>query len=161
VSPMQALIILVAIVPIIAGLIVLSQVAGVGKFLFVGFVFVLYWTGIKAMAPAEFVPSLAGALGGLALAYLIHALPPAFGLAGVILVAAAILLAIYLLVLGRASVLINNAFMLVLTVATCSAFKTDRDYAAAAIAIIISALYAGGLVFGAKAMSSRRAKAVA
>ncbi|MCK0530683.1 hypothetical protein [Sphingobium agri] len=160
-TPLQAVIILVALVPLIGLLLAIGQMIGVSEFLFAGFLFVLYWTGIKGMAPKEFAPALAGSLGGLGLAYLVHALPAHLGIVGGVLAGAALALSIYLLIRGQASVMINYAFMLLLTVGTSLAFKDDAHYAAAAASIILAGAYTGALALVGKAASSRSSKAKA
>ena len=159
VTPLQAIIILVALVPLVGCLVVLGQMIGVAEFLFAGFLFVLYWTGIKRMASQEFAPGLVGSLGGLGLAYLIHTLPAHLGFFGGVLAGAALALSIYLLIRGQASMLINYAFMLLLTVATSVAFKDDSHYAAAAASILLAGAYTGALALIGKTISSRSSKA--
>lgn len=161
VTAIQAIIILIALVPLIGCLLFFGQMIDVADFLFSGFLFILYWTGIKGMASNEFAPALVGALGGLGLAYLIHALPALFGAPGAILAGTALGLSIYFLIRGQASMLFNYAFMLLLTVATSVAFKAATHYAAAAASIILAAAYTGALVLIGKAVSSRSNKAKA
>lgn len=145
-TPMQAAVMLIALVPIIGLFMIIGSALGAAHYLFVGFVFILYWTGMKAMQPEEFAPALLGCLGGLGLAYLLHVLPAMMGMAGMIIAAAGVAIAVYLLILGRAGLLINNAFMLLLTLGNPIVFERDADFATAAIAIVAAAIYAGGLV---------------
>ena len=161
VTPIQAIIILMALLPLLGGLFIVGEMIGVADFLFVGFLFILYWTGIKGMAPNEFVPALIGSLGGLGLAYLVHSLPAHFGLPGAVLVSAALGLSIYLFIRQRASIVINYAFMLILTVATSVAFTADQHYAAAASSIILAGVYTGAIALIGRAISSRSGKAKA
>lgn len=158
VTPIQAVITLIALVPLVGCLLAIGQMVGIADFLFAGFLFVLYWTGIKGMVPHEFAPALLGSLGGLGLAYLIHVLPALFGISGSVLASAALGLSIYLLIRGQASIVINYAFMLLLTVATSFAFKADTHYGAAAASIILAAAYTGALVLIGRAVSRSRKK---
>jgi len=161
IKPLQTVIILVALVPLIGFLLIVGQMIGVAEFLFAGFLFVLYWTGIKGMAQQEFAPALVGSLGGLGLAYLIHVLPAHLGVVGGLLAGAALALSIYLLIRGQASMLINYAFMLLLTVGTSFAFREGTHYAAAAASIILAGAYTGTLALIGRAASSRSSKAKA
>lgn len=161
VTPIQAVITVIAIIPLIGVLTVMANMIGVVDFLFMGFLFLLYWAGIKGMAPREFVPALLGSLGGLGLAYLIHALPVAVGVAGTVAASALVALSIYLIVRGQAAIMINYAFMLLLTVGTSLAFEADAHYAAAAGSIILTAAYAGGLMLLGRVVSARSGKAEA
>lgn len=146
-APAQAALIILILVPVIGLFLVLGSALGVAPFLFVGFVFILYWTAIKGAEPAEFAPALFGCLGGLGLAYLLHILPTLFGIAGMITAGAGIVASVYLLIRGQVSVLVNPAFMLLLTLGNPIVFERDSDFAAAAVAIVAAAIYAGGLIF--------------
>lgn len=146
IGAVPALAMLVALVPLIALFMWLAATLGIAKFQFAGFLFILYWTGIKGMAPAAFWPSLLGFLGGLALAFLVHVLPPMLGTVGFAIVGLGVALATWLLIREQAAMLVNHAFMVMLTIGTSPAFGARGDYAAAAIAILLGALYAGALV---------------
>jgi len=152
-APAQAVALIIALVPIIGLFFAIGSALGVTHFLFVGFVFILYWTGIKGMEPSEFAPALFGCLGGLGLAYLLHSLPVALGMAGMAIALAGVVIAVYLLIRGQAGLLINNAFMLLLTLGNPIVFERDADFAAAAIAILAAAAYAGALAFLVKRFS--------
>lgn len=160
-GPMIAIIVVVALIPLIGALMFLATQIGVIDFLFAGFLFILYWAGIKAMAPHEFAPALVGSLGGLGMAYLLHALPLMFGIAGAVVAGLAVALSIYLIVRQQVPMLINNAFMLLLTVGTSFAFAADLHFGAAAAAILLAAAYTGGLVLIGRAVASRNSKATA
>lgn len=155
VSPLRALIILVALVPIIGILIALGYFAGVSDYLFAGFIFILYWMGVKGGASSEYAPALAGSLGGVGLAYLLHSLPNLLGTTGGVLAGLGLALSIYLLIRGQFPLLINNAFMLQLTVGASIAFDTTEDYAAAAVSIALAATYAGALTLLGKIIPAR------
>lgn len=146
-TPAQTAIVIIALVPIIGIFLAIGSALGVANFLFVGFVFILYWTAIKKMDPAEFAPALCGCLGGLGLAYLLHSLPSVLGMAGMAIALAGIVAAVYLLIRGQAGLIVNHAFMLLLTLGNPMVFEKDADFVAAAAAILIAAAYAGGLAY--------------
>lgn len=160
VSVVNALVVVIAVVPLVAIYLFFAAQLDVMPFAFIGFTFILYWTGIKHAAPAEFLPALAGSLGGLLTAYLVGVLPATFGTAGVVLIAIMIGGAIFLLVRGQFHFLVNNAFMLFLTLGTSLAFKTQDHFQAGAVAVLIAAIYTGALMLIAKAISSRTRKPV-
>lgn len=159
ISVANAIIIVIAVVPFVALYVFLATQFNVMTYAFAGFMFIFYWTAIKQAAPAEFLPSLVGSLGGLLTAFLVTALPAVLGTAGLIIVALLIGASIFLLARGQAYLLVNNAFMLFLTLGTSLAFKTQEHFEAGAIAILIAAIYTGGLLLIAKAISSRSRKA--
>ena len=151
---------ILALVPIIGIFFAIGSALGVASFLFVGFLFILYWAGIKGMDPSEFAPALGGCLGGLGLAFLLHSLPTVLGMVGMAIALAGVVVAIYLLIRGQATLIVNNAFMLLLTLGNPMIFEKDADFAAGAVAILAAAAYAGSLAFLLKRLSGgRRAKA--
>lgn len=154
-----AILTVIALIPLVGAYLFLTNQAGVSLFAFAGFLFLLYWTGIKQFATAEFVPSLVGSVGGVVLAYLVGALPLMLGNIGLIMVALLVGGSLYLLVRNQAYVLVNYAFMLFLTIGTSFTFKAQSDYIAATIAILLAAAYSGGLLLMMKAIGARRAKA--
>ena len=159
-APAQAVLVILALVPIIGIFYAIGSALGVASFLFFGFIFVLYWAGIKGMNPAEFAPALCGSLGGLGMAFLLHSLPTVLGMAGMAIAVTGVVVAIYLLIRGQASLIVNNAFMLLLTLGNPIIFERDADFAAAAVAIVTAAAYVGGLAFLMKRFSGGlRAKA--
>jgi len=145
----------IALVPLVAAYLFLTSMAGIPLFAFAGFLFLLYWTGIKQCATAEFLPSLLGSLGGTVLGYLVGALPLMMGNVGLVIVALLVGGSLYLLVRNQAYIFVNHAFMLFLTIGTSFAFKAQVDYIAAVVAILIAAAYASGLLMLMKAISTR------
>lgn len=158
-SPFQATLILVALVPLIGIFIALGTAARIADHLFIGFTFICYWNGMKAGAPADFLPALLGSLGGLGMAWLDHVLPAAYGTSGAVGGGLAIALSVYLLIRRQATAVVNSAFMLLLTVSSSFAFKTSADYAAGAEAIGLAAAYAGILECVRRGIAGRRARA--
>ncbi|WP_420382606.1 hypothetical protein [Novosphingobium sp.] len=165
IGPMAGFAILVALVPLIAGYIALGVMAdrflpvriNVSEYLFTGFLFSLYWGGIKQMAPTQFCPAMAGSLGGIGTAYLSFALPPVLGPAGSVIALFVIALSVYLLIRNKCTSLINNAFMLLLTVGTCKAFERNTDYIAGAFTIVLAAAYMQALMLIAGKVATLRA----
>ncbi|HEY4546597.1 MAG TPA: hypothetical protein VIG90_09260 [Pedomonas sp.] len=128
--------------------------------LFAGFLFALYWAGIKHTDFKEFAPALVGGLGGLALAAGLHHLPQLYGNAGLAAALVVVVLAIYAQIRNSVPLLVNASFMLYLTVGTIPAVGAQEDYPGMAFALIVGAAYCGGLVWlmgrlaGAKAQTA-------
>ena len=156
-GPLQALLILVVMVPVIGALLALAGALHV-EHMFAGFLFVLYWAGIKGFAGSEFMPALLGSLCGLGTAWLVYYLPKTYGSTGGIVLMAIIALIIYLLVWHKLSVIINNAHMLMLTVCAMPALQGTEHTIDMATAVLLSAAYAGGLLWIALQVGKWRAK---
>ena len=153
----MALLTLAALVPLIGALMALSKAAGIAEFMFVGFVFTVYWLGMKGMKAAEFTPALLGSLCGVLLAAILKLLPAALGRPGLLLAGLALAVSLFFLIQKRAQILLNSAFTLMLTICTCTAFRTRSDFVAAGEAILVAAAYSGGLVLlGKRAVSMRK-----
>ncbi|HEX7853532.1 MAG TPA: hypothetical protein VF503_07530 [Sphingobium sp.] len=118
-----------------------------------GFLFLFYWAGMRAAARAELVPSLIGALGGTGLAWLVIVLPGQMGAGGYAIIGVAVLAAIFMMIRGHCPLLINNAFMLYLTVFTIPGAVAPGHYPQ----VVASVLIAGGLSFIAMAVGQKLA----
>lgn len=124
--------------------------------LYGGFLFVLYWAGLNHAAPDKFLPSLVGSLGGLVLAYALKTLPITLGSGiGMAVALALVLLAIYAIIMGWVPVLVNNAFMLFLTVGTIPALQEGVTLSQMARAVVVAALYTGALVLLGKKLANK------
>ncbi len=117
---------------------------------YAGFLFVLYWTGLKHAAAEEFWPGLAGALTGIGLAWAVHALPLLLGPAGLALMLLLILAVIYATIRGWVPQFINMAAMLFLTVATIPALNREATLGQMALAVLLAALLLRGGMLVAK-----------
>lgn len=157
-TPLKGMGVVLAVVIAVAGLIGIAVALKLTA-LYASFLFVLYWSGLCHANLKEFVPALIGSLGGLAMAYGLVGLPGALGeAAGMALALALILLAIYLLVMGQARILVNNAFMLFLTVGTIPALMNGPTLGDMGLAVVVGALYVGGLVLIGKQLAARGAQ---
>jgi hypothetical protein len=153
-TPLQGLFIVAAvIVAIVAYLALCTQLRLTSPY--AGFLFLFYWTGVKQAAAREYPPALLGALGGVALAFLLYALPPAIGTAGFAVALLAICAAIYALVMGWLPLVVNNAMMLLLTVGTIEAIQRAADFAGMAASILLAAALGGLLLLVSRAMARR------
>jgi hypothetical protein len=158
--PGRAFLVLIAIIVALAayiGLAVLLHIAAI----FAGSLFLFFWTGVEKTAPAAFVPTLVGALGGIANAALFHpSVASSFGLdptwaaiAGLIV----IVLALYLLLMKTMSVLFNQAYMLFITVAAIPLLPDVKIFASMVEAVFLSAAFFGCIVWILRHIGARRA----
>ena len=120
------------------------------------FLFATYWGSIRHLALADWMPSAVGGLAGIGLAWLLHVLPAAHGLPGVLLALAPTLVAIYFLIRRKLALLINPSFLLFLTVATIPSQATTVSHAGMAMGMLFGAAYAGGLTLLVQRLAARR-----
>lgn len=127
--------------------------------LYAGFLFAFYFGGIQRGAPRAYPAALIGMLGGLLTAALLHILPGLFGTAGLVVPLLAIVLAVYALLLGWAPTLVNNGFMLMLTIGTIPAVQREAAFAGMACAILLVAAMMGALLLAGGMLARRRSAA--
>jgi hypothetical protein len=145
--------------PIIAGLIAaymaLGSMLGIAS-LFAGFLFLLYWAGIKHADPKEFAPALLGGLGGLVLAFLLHVLPADFGAIGMAAALLLVVVAVYVQLRELCPLVINLAFMLHLTLGTVPPVAKEADFIGMGTAVLLAASFFGGLLYLVRRLNQRR-----
>lgn len=154
--PGKALLALIVVVVWIAAFVGIHTLLGISAY-FAGFVVTLYFSLIKGNAPSELPPAVAGALGGILVAALMHILPAQYGVAGGIVVGVLILGAIFALLAGFFPVLINPAFMLFLTIGTIPAVQAEGQFIGMACSVLIGGAFAGAGVLAGRFQASRGA----
>lgn len=156
-NPAKGLAVLGGVVVAVAALIGIGVALDLSA-LYGGFLFVLYWTGLCHAQPGQFWPAVIGALGGLALAWSITALPALLGAtAGMAAVLGLVLLAVYMLIMRWAPLLVNNAMMLFLTVGSIPALQEGATLSQMARAVVVAAAYVGALVLAGRRLAGQRA----
>lgn len=140
-APGKALVLLGIVVVGVAVYIGLAILLGMDSF-YGGFLFILYWMGIKHTDMAEFWPSFVGGMAGLGIAWSLHNFPILFGTAGMIVALAIVLLTIYAMLMGWVPLVVNTATMLFLTVGTIPALQNDIEFSN----LLTSYLYGAALI---------------
>ena len=165
-TPLQGAAVLAALMVALAALI------GIGLSLelsapYGGFLFVFYWVGMCHSNMKQFVPAVIGALGGLALSYGFRILPLEFGsLLGSTLALCLLALAFYVLIMNWLPILVNQAFMLFLTVGNIPLLLNETTLSAMALSVVVAAVFAGVLMslrnkLAARSPTARHAAATA
>jgi hypothetical protein len=90
----------------------------------------------------------------------LHILPEQFGTPGMVVALIGILLAIYALLMGWVPMLVNYAFMLMLTIATIPAVKAEAAFLGMACSVLLAAALLGALLL-AGSRAARKAQATA
>ena len=155
-SPGKGLVVLAGVVVGVAAFLGIGAALKLES-LFAGFLFAFYWSGVQHGNPQDLPASVLGALGGLFVAYLLHALPPLLGGGGLAIALGLILLAIYCLVMGWVPVLVNNSFMLFLTVGTIPVVSALNAFLDMGAAVLLAAALLGGLLLVAGVITRNRA----
>ena len=154
-TPKSALLVLIAIITLVTGYMLLGTALGVSDYLAMGFMFALYWGGIKGMEPSEFAPAVLGSLSGIGLAYAVHVVPNAMGTLGLVAVLTTIIAIVYASLLHILPMIINNALMLYLTIGTASFFNQHEGFLKSVVAVILIAAYTGVLNIVIRKLKSR------
>lgn len=154
-SVLHAWLLVLGVVPFMAGLYSLYNAFGVGLPFF-GFLFLIYWAGILRQEPAQFLPSVIGGGGGILLGWTLVALPHFHGIPGT--VAAGLVLAGILFCFMRAHLpwLCNNAMMLFLIVATIPDLDVSHTIATMIGSLLLGAGYMGAVSLLIRWIAARR-----
>ena len=159
-APGPAFLVLIAIIVALAGYIGLAVLLHI-EAVFAGSLFLFFWTGAEKAAPAAFIPTLVGALGGIANASLFHAgvvsafaMDPGWAaLAGL----AVLIVVLYLLLIQKVSVLCNQSYMLFVTVGAIPLLPDTKIFVSMVEAVFLSAAYFGIIVWALNYIGARRA----
>lgn len=151
------ILLLVGIVPFMAGLFGLYNVLGVGM-PYVGLLFLLYWAAILRQEPATYLPSVFGGLGGILLGWLLVGMPLRVGQAGAIISYVALVAVLFCFMRGHARLVVNNATMLFLAVATIPELKVVGNAVLMAESLLLAAAYMGAVAVAMHVAAVRRAK---
>lgn len=144
-SPGKGLLILAAVVVVVGVFLALSHALGVGE-VWAAFLFLLYWAGIEHAAIDKLGACIVGAALGLLMGYLLQTLPVVLGSAGIVVFLGAVLLLVYLQIMGWALLAVNMMTMLFLTVTTIPAIQTNVNFTGAFLALAFGIAYFAGLV---------------
>ena len=153
----QTLLLLIGVVPFMAGLFGLYNVLGVGAPA-VGLLFLVYWAAILRQDFATYLPTVLGGLGGLLLAWLLIGLPLRMGQAGTIIAVGALVAVLFCFMRGQGRLVVNNATMLFLTVATIPELKVAGNAVVMAESLLLAAAYMGAVAGLVLVVTKRLAK---
>jgi hypothetical protein len=151
------LLIIVGVVPFMAGLFGLYYWLGVGM-PFLGLLFLVYWASILRQDTAAYLPSVLGGLGGILLAWLLIAMPPLVGQAGAVFSYVVLVAVLFCFMRGHARLFVNNATMLYLAIASIPELKIAKNVVAMAEALLIAAAYMGAVSLLSHVAAKRRAR---
>ena len=154
-KPLMALSIIFVICAVLVLYTVLASMLSIRP-LFCGFIFSLYWAGVRHASRAEFFPALVGAVGGVLHAWALHQWPLLYGSGGLTLALIVLLVAIYSQIRGFLPILFNLSYMLFLTVATIPVVTAEGNFPGMVAAILLGGALLGGLFGSARFISGKR-----
>jgi len=136
----------------------LSLAVGLQEF-YVGFMFLIYWSGPKKASFAELPSVAAASLFGLGLGLALQQLQSHMGGPGVLLFLAIIALVVFLLIRQRLSFLINEAAMLMLTLATVAHVQAHASFQGLFVSLGLAIAFFGLLFWLAGRFTEARSRA--
>lgn len=156
----KALIALVVIAVCVVIYAALGTALGI-KPLYAGYAFAFYFAGLQGGNLSEWPAAVIGSLAGLLVAALQLVLPQHFGTAGTVVGILVIVVTIYGLLMGWVPIVLNNAYVLMLTIGTIPPVLAEADFGRMAGAVLLAAAFLGGLRKLADVVMARRQPAVA
>ena len=151
------LLLMIGVVPFMAGLFGLYALLGVGL-PGIGLLFLVYWAAILRQDLAAYFPTVLGGLAGVGLGWLLVGAPPLIGMPGTILSVAVLVVVLFCFMRGQAGMVVNNSTMLFLTVATIAELKIGANAVVMAESLLLAAAYMGATAWVVHAITKRRAK---
>lgn len=146
-SPMKGLLVVAGIALVVALYLGLAMVLGLKEF-WAGFLFLFFWAGIEQMRFERINAAVMGASMGLLTALALNQLPILLGItAGLGLALGLVVILVYCQVMGWISLLVNNATMLFLTVATIPHLQTHGSFDEMFAALYVGVAFFGGLLW--------------
>lgn len=146
ISPLKGAAVVVAIAVVVVCYILLASQLKLPEF-WAGFLWLFYWAGIEHMNFERFADSVTGALVGLLTALALHVFPEQAGTAGLVGALGIVVLLVYCSVMGWMKMLVNNATMLFLTVATVPAIQSSVNFSHVFGALLVGVVFFGGLLW--------------
>lgn len=135
---------LVGVVLVVGGLMALYSALGFSVTLTAfGSLFLLYWAGIQHRRWSDFLPSVIGGLTGIAMAWTLLTAPEQWGSTGAFIAFAILAVVLFFYLRGQGALLVNNASMLLLLVATIPEMHVSVTAPKMAASLLIGALWIG------------------
>lgn len=154
--PLKALVVLLGFAVAVAGYLALAHTLGLLS-TFAGMLLVFYLFACKSGEFRALPSALLGGLGGI-LTGALFVLPGIEPGLSALLGLAAVLVALYFMLTGFIPQVFNQAYMLLVTVATIPALMAPPQHVGMALAITLSAAYFGAILGGLKLLGNWKAR---
>ena len=110
-----------------------------------GLLFLVYWAAILQQKLEAYFPAVLGSLTGILLGWVAVAVPPLVGSTGVLVSAVAVAMVLFCFMRGHASLIVNNATMLFVTVATIPDVNVASNAVTMMKSLLLGASYMGAV----------------
>ena len=144
--PAKGLLVVLAIAVAVVLFLLLTSSLGINEF-WAGFLWLFFWAGVEHMRFDRLNQSVVGACVGLGAAMALKLFPQWLGVLGLVAALAIVVVLVYCQVMGWFSLLVNNATMLFLTVATIPHLQGHGDFGQIYTALVLGVVFFGGLLW--------------
>ncbi|HLS99674.1 MAG: hypothetical protein WDA10_06635 [Porticoccaceae bacterium] len=155
-SATKGLMVVGAIAVVVVAFLLLTRALGIAEF-WAGFLFLFFWAGIEQMRFERLNFAVVGACVGLLAALALNQLPQLLGGGGLALALAGVVALVYCQVMGWLALLVNNATMLFLTVATIPHLQASGNFPQMFAGLLVGVVFFGGLLWSAFRVARWRA----
>jgi len=143
-------VLIVAWIALAIGVLKMSDKTLVGAFMFLW-----YWANNEQLQFKRLVPSLIGALVGIAVAWFLWYGPLAYGGGGLIAALGALIAALYLDIVKAVPIAVNTATMLFVTLAAAPLIQLEVDWLELVESTVLGAAFFAGAVWGLQKLAAR------
>lgn len=142
----SGVLLLIVALAAIAGFAALGSALGLAP-LYAGFLLVWYWSTVDKLDFKRAPATVFGAIGGAATAWIYQLVTQTGSTVGLVAFLLLIVAAIFIQIMNYLPFLINASYMLFLTVGGAPLIQGGEKFEKFTLAILISAIYFGGLIF--------------
>ncbi len=142
----QAAIVTLGVIVVIAGFVALGAWLHVTP-LYAGFLLLWAWSALHELSIKALPGALAGALTGAGMSFLLQTGTAMGSLPLILLALALMIVALFLVVAGRAALVCNQSTMLFITVLNAPVIQAGEDFRQVIIAIALGAVWFGVVAF--------------
>lgn len=158
-GPVAGLVVTAIVVGLIVGWIIIGSALfdAKGETFFASFLLLWFWANNEKLEIRRLPSATLGALYGIGLAWLMHALPASYGGTGLAIALAAVVISLYVQTCNFVPLVVNASAMLFLTVAAAPLILTKVDWVDMVVATVAGAVYFAAVAEGAKWLAGKMA----
>lgn len=156
-GPIAGIAVTLIVVGLIVGWIIIGSAVfdAKGETFFASFLLLWFWANNEKLDIKRLPSATFGALFGIGLAWMMHALPAAYGSTGLVVALLAVVVALYVQTCNFVPLIVNASAMLFLTVAAAPLIMTKVDWINMVLATLLGAFYFAAFAEGAKWLAGR------
>lgn len=156
-GPLAGIVVTLIVVGLIVGWIIIGSALfdAKGETFFASFLLLWFWANNEKLEVKRLPSATLGALYGIGLAWLMHALPATYGTAGLVVALLAVVVSLYVQTCNFLPLIVNASAMLFLTVAAAPLIMTKVDWVDMLVATVLGAFYFAAIAEGAKWLAAK------